>query len=316
MKVVQIGNVGPDSSPHSTENELLRAMLSLGWEVDTHMERGIDWRNVPLDADFVLWTHTHGFAPESTHRAQTALLVRALHAHVPVVAYHLDLWWGLARQRQVPDEPFFRCDRVCTADGGHDDEWAAFDIAHRWFPPAVSEAECVRAAPRTEYASDIAFLGSWTGSYHAESGHRHKLVSWLRDTYGDRCAFWPPVGEPALRGADLRALVASVKVIVGDSCLAPSVPRYWSDRVPEMLGRGGLLVHPRVEGLREQHPYVIEWDAGEWDQLDAWIAYWAADDDARARRTEAARAHTLAHHTYTVRMAQLAHMLHDEGLLQ
>ncbi len=315
MRVVQIGNVGEGSSPHSTENELLRAMLSLGWTVDVHHERGLDWRNVPLDGDFVLWTHTHGFAPEHTHRAQTAMQVRALRAGIPVVGYHLDLWWGLARQRQVGDEPFFRSDRVCTADGGHDDEWAALDVAHRWFPPAVSAAECVRGTPRAEYTSDIAFLGSWDGGYHAESEHRHKLVGWLRDTYGDRVRFWPERGQPAVRGPALRDLVASTKVVVGDSCLVPTLARYWSDRVPEMLGRGALLMHPDVLGLVEQHPHTVTWEAGEWAQLDALIDYWCDDTDVRVQRAKDGRAHTRAFHTYMVRMEQLAFMLHNEGLV-
>jgi hypothetical protein len=37
-------------------------------------------------------------------------------------------------------------------------------------------------------------------------------------------------------------------VVLGDS--APS-PKYWSDRVPCTLGRGGLLAHPDTEGFEE-----------------------------------------------------------------
>lgn len=319
MHVAYIGNF---SALHSTENHVARALEANGHIVERCQEGPAVWSSLPgrLDAtpDFVLWTHTHGLAPEQAHHDQAAFLARCRNAGIPTVAYHLDLWWGLDREPQVHVEPFFRCDLVCTADGGHDPQWEAIGVNHRWFPPAVSEAECAPGRPRREYRSDVAFVGSWAGGYHEESRHRYELVNWLRTTYGETCRFWPKPARHAVRGADLRDLYASVKVAVGDSCLVPRLSRYWSDRVPETVGRGALLLHPDVEGLTEQFKpgeHLDTWRAGDWDALRTLIDGYLADDDRRAAVAAAGRAHVLEHHTYEVRMRQLVDALTSDGLL-
>lgn len=322
MKLAYIGNVGPGSAPHSTENEVRKALEHLGVAVVPLHEQRFDWTAgaVPADVDVVLWTHTHGFAPPKTHGHQTRFLDALRDRGLPTVSYHLDLWWGLSRQHQVAEEPFFRTDLVCTADGGHDAQWEAAGVNHVWFPPAVSELECVPGAPRDEYRSEIAFVGTWMPGYHPESTHRAQLVDWLRDTYGDRCAFWPKPGQPALRGEDLRDLYASVKVVVGDSCLAGQITHYSSDRVPETIGRGALLVHPHVEGVTDGTLYtdgehLLCWPAGDWDALANTIDAALADDGMRQQVTTWGRNHVLWAHTYTVRMKQLIKLLHDRGHL-
>jgi hypothetical protein len=321
VKVAYVGNFEP---AHSTESHVARAFEANGHEVVRLQEQSFGWDPgaVPGDAAFVLWTHTHGLAPERTHRAQDRFL-SAL--DVPSVSLHLDRYWDLYRESQIAgprQEPFFRTALMCSADGGNDDRWAAAGVDHVWMPPGVSEPECEPGTFRPEMASDVAFVGTWPPGYHTESTHRPQLVSALRGYYGERCRFWPALGEPAVRNEALRDLYASVKVLVGDSCFSgdPRGHRYLSDRVPETIGRGGLLVHPHTPGVTDGTLYtagehLLCWEVGDWDGLWSTIDAALADDEERARIAKAGREHVLTHHTYERRMVQLVSLLAERGLV-
>lgn len=324
MRCAYLGNLGPDSAPHSTENHIARALEAASVTVERHHEQRFGWSKRAVgDVDFVVWTHTHGFAPPRTHGAQWRFLEGMRQRGIPTVGLHLDRWWDLDRESQVREEPFFRVDHLATADGGNDDRFAALGIEHHWFPPGISEPECAPGTFRPELASDVAFVGSWQGGYHRESKHRYELVQWLRDTYGDRCRFWPAPGEHAVRGSALRDLYASVKVLVGDSCFSgdPRGVKYSSDRIPESLGRGGLLVHPDTPGVTDGTLYtagehLLTWPAYDWDALRETIDGALADDGLRARVSAAGRAHVLANHSYERRVEQLLKTLAEQGLIK
>lgn len=323
MRVVYIGNFKPE---HSTENHVYRALRNNGHDVvrlqedDTNGASFAEAEQLAATCDLILWTRTGwGWAdPESVHFLQRRMMRRARAVGTPVVGYHLDIWWGLKRESQVYTEPFFEVDLLCTADGGHDGHWHRAGINHQWMPPAVSEGEAQIGTACDEYRSKIAFVGSHDGSYHPEHDHRHVLVRWLRRNYPNDCAFWPKPGHHAVRGMDLQDLYASVDVVVGDSCFAgQGLANYWSDRIPETLGRGGFLLHPDVPGLRDHFPpdVLLTWEAGNWDQLRAKIKASLDDPESRSATTAAGRAHVLAHHTYEVRMRQLVEILNERHML-
>lgn len=308
----QVGNFEPD---HSTENELRKAIGLAGHDVETFQENkpGV-FRDLEArigEFDVVLWTRT-GWDPPVPHDQQFAMLAAAAHNGVPTVGYHLDRWFGLHREGQVSTEPFFRVQHLFTADGGHDDRFARLGVHHRWLPPGVSEVECIGGTPRPEYESDLVFVGSWQPGYHREWKHRPQLVRFLRREFGDRTAFWPKPGEHAVRGEPLRDLYASVKIAVGDSCLSGGATRYWSDRIPETMGRGAFLIHPWVEGIDEHFTpglHLITWHPNDWDDLRSKLGRFLADDEGREQVAAAGRAHVLAHHTYTVRIRQILEMV-------
>lgn len=340
MRVVTIGNYTP---PHSTENELKRALEDVGCEVipvqenmpkADAFEEATMWAKT-LKAAFVLWTRTgwdwprYGLTHEQATAKQNLMLMELREAGIPTVGYHLDRWWGLSRQFQVYEEPFFRVDLLCTADGGHDDLWRAEGIEHVWFPPAVSRFECEPGEFVLDMAHDVNFVGSWQGGYHAEWGHRRQLVKHLQRNW--QAHMTPPPGKPTLRLQDLRNLYRSGRVFVGDSCLVPRADgspatRYCSDRIPETLGRGGFLVHPHVEGITgfergelgsmyQDGEHLVAWQLGNWEQLDAWIEHYVNDDRARLEIADAGREHTLKLHTYSVRMTQLINLLDERKLI-
>lgn len=324
MRIGYIGNFGP---AHSTENHVAADAEALGHDVTRLQENTTEtWSIDPAEFELLLWTRTGwdwsplGWTLEQAHAAQRDLLARAARAGVPTAGLHLDRWFGLDRQHQVDDEPFFQVDRLYTADGGHDDEWASRSIDHRWMPPAISAVEARREGRQLRsYRADVAFVGNWS-RYHAEYPERRDLVASLQRRYRQRFRVWPR-GRQAVRGQDLADLYRTVKVVVGDSCLAPAtsglpIERYWSDRIPETLGRGGFLLHPFVKGLDEQfvdgeHLRVYR----HRDELFELIDHYVEHDAERQRIAEAGRDHVRAHHTYENRIETIvSDIAGDHGL--
>lgn len=313
LRVAYVGNHAPR---HSTESHVALALEANGHTVTRLQENEVDWTTLNRKvarADLVLWTSTHDYAPESTYPQQLEFLSKC---KPPTVGYHLDIWWDLRREDRVRKAPFFRCSLVVTADGGHDDRWAEAQVNHRYMPPGVSEFECQPGTPRDGYRASLAFVGSWQG-YHPEHPHRAQLVDFLK---ARGCRFWPRPGEHAVRDEALRDLYASTVVNVGDSCFAGRVRSYFSDRVPETLGRGGFLLHPHVDRVTDGTLYTDGehlrcWQAGDWDELGRLIDHYTAHPDEARAIGEKGRAHVLAEHTYTVRMRQLLELLKVEGLL-
>jgi hypothetical protein len=90
-------------------------------------------------------------------------------------------------------------------------------------------------------------------------------------------------------------------LVVGDSCFAGS-PRYWSDRVPEVLGRGGFLIFPRTPGL--EIPDLVTYNPGDINDLIKKIDYWLDEtrDQERKEIVKKTQAWVKENETYTQRM--------------
>lgn len=313
MKVAYIGNFRPE---FSTENHIAQALRHLSHEVHLCQEDQIgSWKHLePRDFDLLLWTRTGwpwmsmGLTEDEVKMHQRNLLHLFRSHGVPSVGYHLDRWWGLQRETEIHDGwPFFQVDHLITADGGHDEQWKEAGINHHWLPPGVSAFECSPGRETPQFVSDIAFVGSWQ-NYHPEWQHRFELVNHLR-RYPTR--FWPEPGCEAVRGDALRDLYASTKINVGDSCLVGGQSRYWSDRIPETLGRGGFLIHPYVDGLWDffDSDMLVTWELWNWEQLDELIEYYLHDNVTRGRIAQRGREQVLKYHTYTFRMQQMMDFL-------
>lgn len=308
VKVAYIGNFEPE---HSTENHVRTAWESAGHTVIRVQEGDQEaWEKLIVGTsqiDLILWTRTADLAAKVGHRTQWRMLANAERQGVPTVGFHLDRWWGLSREATVWEEPFFRCQYVITADGGHQEEFASVGVNHFWLPPAVSLPQTEPGEAKPQWRSQIAFVGSWRPGYHAEWTHRPQLVEWLRKNY-PQTMFWPRSNQPGIRGQDLRDLYASTDIVIGDSCLVGGATHYWSDRIPETVGRGGFLIHPYVVGLEEHYTpgeHLWKWEVGNWGELKEEIDAAIASPDVLAEIREAGRAHVREHHTYERRVSQI-----------
>lgn len=275
-KLVYVGNFKPS---FSTENDLKQAFEKLGCEVvpiqeDDAVLAGEDGVKRILDAseqaDFVLYTRTWADAGKMWGEVMRRI-------QKPTVAVHLDLYISLDRGEHLDRDPFFKCDYVFSADGGHDAEFREFGINHIFFPPAINEASCYVGKELEKFKYDVVFVGSY--NYHKEWDYRRLLINWLKETYKDRFRLFGT--HDVIRGDQLNSLYASAKIIMGDSTYSPN---YWSDRIPETIGRGGFLIHHCPEGLEKQftpYEHFLPYKVGDFTTLKEIIDYYIAHDDER-----------------------------------
>lgn len=307
-RIGYIGNFGP---ARSTENALRYGLMRCGAEVvPIQQERPIfdaSW----AEFDALLYTRTHNrtaLGPEWIPRWRQLEA-----AGVRTAAVHLDVFVGLRRYGIAADfsnEPMFAMEHCFSPDPALASRIAA---EHHWLPPAAD----IRAGDPDPAGLDLApgrvvFVGSryGTGQLHPEYPFRIELLRWLEDRFAERFLWFggdSPNGAP--RGEQLWRIYESDALIIGDSCFAGSRPHYWSDRVPETLGHGGLLLHPWIEGIEEAFPDrpLWWWPAGDLDALADRIESWRQPSMADYRETarRLARKQTRARHTYVHRAREI-----------
>lgn len=146
------------------------------------------------------------------------------------------------------------------------------------------------------YECDIAF----TGEIYEEP--RKMFVSQMSKEYGDRFRVYTDVWEK-----DFADLCKSAKIIV-----APDFPTddfYWSNRIYQVLGAGGFMVHPRCYGLTEQGiinnaHFIGYYDWGELkDACDSFLL--KKNDKIRKKIAKQGYDLTRKKHLYTHRCQEL-----------
>lgn len=299
---LRIAYVGNFRHPWCTEVHIAGSLESLGHTVHRMQEDIMDWGKLPaqcqaLGAQAVFWTRTW---PAEMSVVEPVLKELAAEG-IPTVSYHLDRWHGLNREHQVRDQPFFRTSLVVSPND--DPRWAEDGVNHFWLPPGVYGPECEPVPPNPRrWPFDVVFVGSHPYPHPEWAKYRGDLLATFQRAFRGRFGILPRRGVP-VRGRDLQEVYATVPVVLGDSCLAGESYRYWSDRVPETLGRGGLLVHPEVDGMWDW--YVAGKDfagykLGRFDDAVS-IARSALDDPGAV--AEHGRATVLSRDTYAHRMA-------------
>lgn len=251
MRIALVGNVGCD---HSSETHHALSLESLGHTVVKLQEGQASGEQIleeGLRSDMLVFIHTHSWSTPGMPLEQ--VLQRLEQARIPTVSYHMDLWLGLERQRDLEHDPFYRAiGWFFTVDKLMADWFVEHTaVKGRFLPAGVYDKECYISTEPSEYANDVVFVGS--KRYHPEHPWRPQLIDWLRATYGSRFTHIGGDGDTGtLRGDVLNRAYANSKVAVGDTlCLGFDYPWYASDRLFEASGRGAAQVFPHIKGLDE-----------------------------------------------------------------
>jgi hypothetical protein len=297
-KITFLGNFRVDFTSESHHSKTLE---SLGHEVIRLQESEATAEMVlqnAIDSSLFIWVHTHGWNTIGRFTMEDVLLELKKHK-VPSMTYHLDLWFGLSRQKDLRRKPVYKhIDHFFTVDSKMADWFNSHtSVKGHYLPAGVYDKECtyIPAIPTEE----VIFVGSKT--YHPEWPYRPKLINFLSQAYGKRFNLYGREGVKMVRGQELNNLYAATKVVVGDTlCPDFAYPDYWSDRIYETIGRGGFLIHPYIKGLEkefEDKKHVVFYEYNNLDQLKELVDYYLEHDEEREQIRRSG--HELVKNNYT-----------------
>jgi len=304
MKITFLGNFIVN---YSSENHHVKTLKSLGHEVVCLQEGKIDGNEIvrqALASDLFVVVHTHGWV---TPILPLADVLRLLKGKVTTLTYHLDLWFGIERQKDLETDDFYKlidhffCTDKLMADWFNDNT----KVKGHFLPAGVYHEETyLLDLPKT---NDVIFVGS--KGYHNEWKWRPQLIDWLSQTYGDRFKHYGNDGLGVVRGDDLNKLYSSTKIVVGDTlCLNFNYPYYLSDRVFETTGRGGFLLMPYIKGIEDLFEIgkeIITFKFGDFKDLKKKIDYYLINDEEREKIRLAGFERTKKDHTYKNRWIKI-----------
>lgn len=305
MKIGFIGNFIP---PYSTENDRKWSFEKLGHDVITFQENLTtvatleEWVARPeMRLDVLFYSHTHD--PSYNVVGLKEFFQRCKNLGIPTVSVHLDRWLGLNRVTDMGKEATWFTQFIFMADGSPEAAEKYKELGLNWYylKAGVVERDCyMTRADHSRFPHEIIFVGSM--GYHPEYPWRPELIRWLHKTYGNRFGHYGNDGLRVVRGHDLNVLYASAKIAVGDSCFGGR-PRYVSDRYYETRGRGGFLIHPKINGV--DGIGVGFYEHGNFNDLKNVIDNYLADDAQREVMRRVGFNWVKEHETYTNRAQEM-----------
>jgi hypothetical protein len=296
--IVFLGNFRVD---FTSESHHAKSLESLGHTVTRLQETEATSQEIlklASSSDLFVWVHTHGWKTPGKYEMQQ-VLKRLADLKIPSAAYHLDLWFGIGRQKDLTRDPIYKSiGHFFTVDSRMADWFnTKTNVKGHYIPAGVFGEEVTYSPAKMEH--DVIFVGS--RKYHTEWAYRPKLINWLEATYKDKFEHYGNGGVKSVRGQELNDLYASTKVVVGDTlCINFDYPDYWSDRIYETLGRGGFLIHPYIPGIEKEFTdkeHVVFYEYNNFDQLKELIDYYLTHDAEREKIRLAG--HELVKNNYT-----------------
>lgn len=306
LKILFVGNFEVD---YSSENHHKKSLEALGHTVTWLQEgkaSGEQILDIGLTQDFVVFVHTHGWVTPGRPLQEVFQMLN--HYNTPVITYHLDLWFGLERQKDIMDDPFYTSIGHFFATDKLMCDWFNENtkVKGHFIPAGVFHEEVVMMDndDRITNRNDVIFVGS--KGYHPEYPYRPILVDFLRGTFKDRFLHVGGDGDTGtIRGLALNATYRNSKVAIGDSLnIGFEYPYYTSDRLFESTGRGGFTIYPRIKGLDEYFEdgkEIVFYEHGNLHDLQKKINYYLEHDDERETIRKAGFERTKKDHTYIKR---------------
>lgn len=294
-----IGFIGNHSVSYSTEQDRVWSFRKLNHEVIEFQENETTAQQLIEAAsklDMLVYSHTHD--PSYVIVGLKDVFAKYKELNIPTVSVHLDRWAGLERVKDVGQEATWFTEYIFMADGSPEAAELYNKLGLNWYylPPGVKERDCYIIAPNYDkYPHEIVFTGS--KGYHPEYPFRAQLIDWLHETYGDRFGHYGNDGIKVLREHQLNVMLASSKIVIGDSCFGGR-PNYTSDRITEVVGRGGFIITPDVETLGIP---VATYKHPDLDDLKSKIDYYLTHDSEREDIRRKAHEHVKNNDTYTQR---------------
>ncbi len=304
MRIAFLGNF---QVPYSSENHHKATLEEMGHEI-IHIQENSRINtdqiyNIAANSDLFIWIHTHGWSNPGTPTIKDMTeVLRLLKGKTTTISYHLDLWHGLERQKDLTNDGFYLAIEHFFVTDKLMSDWfnKKTDVKGHYLPAAVFGPE-VYQHDNPSGGNDVIFVGS--KGYHPEWPYRPKLINWLREEYGSRFTHVGGDGDTGtVRGDRLNALYADSKVSIGDTlCIGYDYPYYFSDRLFESIGRGGFTIFPYIKGLEDNFELgkeLITYEYDNFDQLKELVDYYCSHDEEREEIRKAGFERVKKDHTY------------------
>jgi len=299
-RVLYVANHNQKSS-NDDEGAITYALRQLGHEVITEPEKTSLPRIAQLskDCDFLLfhkWQDTHSMAA----------------SRCPNVMWYFDLV-------DFPDPGLRRrcVDRIrwmlkvlphVALGFATDGDWVRRNTKKlRWLPQGADER--MLADPTKIRFPDQPKILLAASSRGGEK--RDSFIEHMRTWHADRLVYVPQ----GVYREKMRDLVAQCGVVVCPD--GPVTSRYWSNRVYNMTGFGGLVFHPRCERLNDHFDddEVLSYTSRE--ELDEFLKYpfdsmWYQDN---MQLMKCGLLRTIECHTYRHRVMEMLSCLEIEGIV-
>lgn len=315
MKIAFVGNF--DVS-YSSENHHASSLETLGHEViklqeaETRTETILE---IAMDCDILVWVHTHGWVTKGA--IDVGMLFRLLKkSGVITLSYHLDLWLGIKRQKDLEADPFYKeIEHFFATDKLMADWFNSFTkVKGHYIPAGVYDREVYIDQTPHRFTNDVIFVGS--KGYHSEWKYRPKLINHLSETFGSKFTHIGGDGAGTVRGAELNSLYGSSKVAVGDTlCLNFTYPYYFSDRLFESTGRGAFTIFPYITGIEDNFVIgkeIVTYKFDDFNELDEKIRYYLENETEREQIRLAGHERTKKEHTYLHRWTAILERVQND----
>ena len=179
-KIVFLGNFRVD---YTSETHHANTLESLGHKVVRLQESEAKSEEVlkyAIDSDLFVWVHTHGWRTPGKFEMDKVLRTLADYK-IPTMTYHLDLWFGLQRQKDLSKYPIYKeIGHFFTVDKKMADWFnQKTKVKGHYVPAGVYDKECLYKPVTQKH--EVIFVGS--KKYHPEWQYRPQLIEWLDKEY-------------------------------------------------------------------------------------------------------------------------------------
>ena len=304
--------------PYSSENHHVKSLESLGHTVEKMQERVANSQDIlekAMNSDLFVWVHTHGWKTPGS-LSMIDVLKQLKTNGKTTMTYHLDLWFGIEREKDLKRDEFYTNIGHFFATDKLMCDWfnENTDVKGHFLPAGVYDKECYIHQDYNTYdfENDIIFVGS--KGYHHEHKYRPELIDFLRKTYGKRFLHVGGDGDTGtVRGDALNRIYAKSKIAIGDSLnINFNYPYYTSDRLFESTGRGGFTIYPRIKGLEnyfQDGNEIVFYEHGNLEDLKTKIDKYLLDGLSREQIRISGHERAKNEHTYVHRWSTILETL-------